>query len=163
MAAHFSTFSIIKIIGTSRRSPNRQFINLSLNQHGFCKRRGTNSALITASQFIHDDLNLKDCKLVAGVFLDLKKAFDQVPHVLLLQWLHLDHRLPPKILHWLASYLAGRSQYVVVGDCFSDMANVTSGVPQGSILGPLLFVAHRSTSAGLFSSFSKFAASRIRG
>lgn len=118
----------------------RSRIRLSSDQHGFCKKRGTNSALISASQFIHDSLNSRESKFVVGVFLDIKKAFDQIPHVLLLRKLATIRRLPATIIRWLLSYLSNRSQRVVIGDCASTSTDVPSGVPQGSVLGPSLFV-----------------------
>jgi hypothetical protein len=120
----------------------RSRIRFSEHQHGFCRRRGTNSALIGATQFIHDSINSKRYRNVVGVFLDIQKAFDKVPHSLLLRNLVEKHQIPSKIIRWVASYLEDRSQYVSINGCASASARIPSGVPQGSILGPTLFIAY---------------------
>ena len=74
-----------------------------------------------------------------GVFLDVRKAFDSVSHRLLIEKLLLHH-VPLNLVHWFNSYLCDHSQCVRVCNDYSVPAPVYSGVPQGSILGPLLFV-----------------------
>ena len=73
------------------------------------------------------------------VFIDLKKAFDSVSHAHLLAKLYsLD--LPSFLFSWFKSYLTGRSQCVHIGTSLSNSLPILSGIPQGSILSPLLFI-----------------------
>ena len=75
------------------------------------------------------------------MFFDLRKAFDSVPHNHLLDKL-TTLNLCPYLLQWIHSYLSDRSQVVAVGGELSSVKNVVSGVPQGSVLGPLLFTIY---------------------
>jgi hypothetical protein len=75
------------------------------------------------------------------IFLDFEKAFDKVSHRKLLMKLEW-YGIKGEVLNWLKSFLMGRRQRVVLGNAQSEWANVKSGVPQGSVLGPLLFVLY---------------------
>ncbi len=76
-----------------------------------------------------------------GIYLDLTKAFDTVQHNILLDKLYL-YGVRGVANKWFDSYLSGRKQYVSVNGCDSEMQSVTTGVPRGSVLGPLLFLIY---------------------
>ena len=75
------------------------------------------------------------------MIIDFSKAFDRVPHDRLLTKL-VDSGVDPRVVAWIREFLLGRSRRVREGGKLSDAVAVTSGVPQGSVLGPLLFLAY---------------------
>ena len=112
---------------------------MSSRQFGFRPGFSTETALLFATNSWFS--SLEHGTSVCSVFLDLKKAFDSVPHRPLLNTL-ATLNLPSHLLCWIHSYLSNRSQRVKVSGCLSQPCQVLSGVPQGSILGPLLFLIY---------------------
>ena len=108
-------------------------------QFGFRKNHSTNHALIQITESIRQALDNK--KHVCGVFVDLQKAFDTVNHDILIS--KLDHYgIRGTANNWFSSYLKNRSQFVSILGYESSTKPINHGVPQGSVLGPLLFLIY---------------------
>ena len=116
-----------------------KYIILSENQYGFREKRSTALALMELVEDLTKSLDEK--KHTIGVFIDLKKAFDTIDHKILLEKLY-HYGLRGRSNDWIKSYLTSRKQYVKLEDCESDSLEVLCGVPQGSILGPKLFILY---------------------
>ena len=111
----------------------------SQNQYGFRKKQSTFMALLKLIDDIFNEINNKIYSI--GIFIDLSEAFDTIDHSLLIKKLQ-HYRVRRIVLDWFVSYLANRSQYVKIDDTSSALLNVSCEVPQGSILGPLLFIIY---------------------
>jgi len=109
-------------------------------QHGFCKGRSCTTQLIQVYHQIGSVLDKGG--QVDMIFLDFSKAFDCVSHPLLLYKLRTFYGVDGVLLSWISDYLSNRSQRVVIENSSSAVLPVLSGVPQGSILGPLLFLLY---------------------
>ena len=86
---------------------------------------------------------------VAMVLLDLSAAFDTVDHNILINRLNSKFGICGKALQWFKSYLSCRSQYVSINGCSSNVHSVNCGVPQDSVLGPLLYLLYTSPLADI--------------
>ena len=112
---------------------------LAASQWGFQAGKSTTTALLSTT---HNILNLLEAgNEVCTMFFDFRKAFDSVPHRKLIDKMQ-DLGLNEHILLWVKSYLTDRSQKVIVNGKASDPTPVLSGVPQGSVIGPLLFLIY---------------------
>ena len=112
---------------------------LNENQFGFRKNKSTYMALITLVEKITQALEKGE--YVVGIFLDFSKAFDTVDHEILLGKLE-HYGIRGCALSWFKSYLSNRQQFVTYNECKSEKQYIRCGVPQGSILGPLLFLIY---------------------
>ena len=102
---------------------------------GFRQKYSTVHALISLTENIRK--NLDEGNIGCGIFVNLQKAFDTVEHDILLSKLE-HYGIRGLANEWFKSYLSNRNQYVSINDYDSNLADVKFGVPQGSVLGPLL-------------------------
>lgn len=132
-----------------------KFQLLKNSQHGFMSGRSCLTNLLEFFENLTSSLDEGDN--VDAIYLDFSKAFDKVPHLRLGRKLE-GHGITGKCLQWIQNWLSARKQRVVVEGEFSDWKKVTSGVPQGSVLGPLLFLVYiNDLDKGIIAKLSKFA------
>ena len=112
---------------------------MNKNQFGFRNNHSTYMALLIMLENIRNALDNGECAI--GIFLDFKKAFDTVNHDILLNKL-FNYGIRGIALEWFKSYLSNRYQIVKYNNHESDPLKILCGVPQGSILGPLLFLVY---------------------
>ena len=124
---------------------------ISPNQFGYRKNMNTTQAVL---KFISDTLPVFNYKLYSGaIFVDYSKAFDTVPHDLLLKKLH-RYGVRGITLRLIKSYLLNRQHFTSVNGIFSDIKTINTGVPQGSCLGPLLYLIYTNDINNLFDNSS---------
>ena len=116
-----------------------QVLEKSNLQFGFPKHHSTNHTIINKTENIRSALD--NGKFACGIFVDLQKAFDTVDHIIILK--KLEHYGIRGIGNsWFKSYLDNGSQFVSISGFDSMLKSIIHGVPQGSVLGPLLFLLY---------------------
>ena len=145
--------SILPTIGKLFEAIVTSILTVKLNriiskfQHGFMKRRSTSTNLV---EFVSHAIGVIESKRQLDVvYTDFRKAFDRVKHSILLYKLR-KIGIHSDLLAWISSYLSGRTQFVKIAGWSSRTFDVTSGVPQGSHLGPLLFILFMDDATKVF-------------
>ena len=129
----------IRLLSSAEHSRTLRQDILSTNQFGFRKKYSTFLALMDLVDNISK--NIDEGNYSIGIFLDLSKAFDTIDHTILLDKL-CRYGVRGVTLNWFKHYLNDRKQFVSYNNTTSVSMKVTCGVPQGSILGPLLFILY---------------------
>jgi len=125
---------------------------LNPQQSAYCKHHSTETALL----YIHDHLinTIGSQKLSCLCLLDLSAAFDTIDHSILLTRLSSWFGIHGSVFNWFKSYLSSRSFHVRCNKTFLSLCTSSCGVPQGSVLGPLLFIMYTTPLSTLISSLS---------
>ena len=143
-----SSFS--KIVEKCMLSRLWKFINkfniLTPQQYGFIKGKSTEDAVVSLTEELYKNLNSYNHSI--AVFVDFKKAFDTVDHQIMLDKLEAYGIRGPE-LAWFASYLSGRKHSVKIKNYCSEFKNLSIGLPQGSLLSPVLFLLYINDLANL--------------
>ena len=125
--------------------------NFSVNQSAYRQHYSTETALLHILNDIYGKIDEGQCTLL--VALDMSAAFDTVEHSVLITRLENSFGLGGSAIMWIQSYLADRTQYVHIESAYSSNTDCPCGVPQGSVLGPLLFVAYTAPMSSIASDY----------
>ena len=144
---NYRPVSLTSQISKVMESILKDFINIHLDkfhliketQHGFTKGKSCLSNLLTFLEDVTRDID--SGRPVDILYLDFSKAFDRVPHIRLDKKIRA-HGITGNVADWIATWLSGRKQKVVISGKSSAWKDVVSGVPQGSVLGPTLFLIY---------------------
>jgi len=112
---------------------------LSDKQFGFRSKRSIDSLLLYLTSVWRLLLDQKSCPKIGIISLDIKKAFDNVNHTLLIKKLKCHFNISSSAAQWLLDYLSNRTLITKIGNIYSDPNSINRGIPQGGILSPLLF------------------------
>ena len=126
---------------------------LNQEQGGFRKNNSTTSTVAKFTETIYNSINKREPSI--ATFIDFSKAFDTVNHTI------LDSKLSKlgikgNLLKLIQNYLSNRKQRTLINNTSSDLENITTGVPQGSVLGPLLFLIHINDLCNVINSSKRF-------
>jgi len=152
MYQFLSTVSKIleRLVLTRLRPHLLESTNFSKYQSAYRKGHSTETALLEILDGVYTAADGKQVTVL--ISLDMSAAFDTVDHEVLLQRLQSEFGVPDTPLSWLRSYLKSRTQFVKLGQHQSPAVGLDVGVPQGSVLGPLLFAVYRRTAADVIMS-----------
>ena len=139
--------SIIPLVGKILEKICTRFLSDQLadneilcdEQFGFRPGRSTTDALFRYVKFLIDEIN--DKKVIGSLYLDFSRAFDSVNHEILLMKLK-DMGISNQLLSWVSSYLANRKIRTKCNSAVSSLRSLRTGVPQGSVIGPVLFLCY---------------------
>jgi len=149
--SNFTTVSkVLERLVLARLRPHlTNSANFSKWQAAYRQGHSTETALIDVLESVY---TAADKEITVLIGLDLSAAFDTVCHSTLTQWLQTEFGMSGTAISWIQSYVHGRTQYVKMGQHQSSEATLEVGVPQGLVLGPLLFAVYCSPVADVIAS-----------
>ena len=146
---HFLTKVAEKVVTSQLVNHCNENAPLPVNQSAYRQLHSTETALLKVQNDILINMDNEEVTLL--VMLDMSAAFDTIDHNILIDILKNDFGVVDSALQWFISYLANRKQQVVIDRCKSSEFMVATGVPQGSCLGPVLFLLYVSGLSGIIS------------